>query len=164
MIGERNATVVTRPATAADVPAISACARAAYEKYLPRMDREPAPMIADFAAHVAAGEVHVLVEDGALLGYIVAMARADCWFVDNVAVAPEHQGRSLGRRLMDLAEAAARERGLGEVRLYTNVVMTENIGFYGRLGFVETERVREHGFDRVYMAKRLEQTDERETS
>lgn len=149
-------TVVLRPATAADVPAISACARAAYEKYLPRMDRDPAPMVADFAAHVAASQVHVLIEDGGLLGYIVAMARANCWFVDNVALAPEHQGRGLGRRLMDLAEAAARQHGLPEVRLYTNVVMTENIGFYGRLGFIETGRVREHGFDRVYMAKRLD--------
>ena len=156
MSGEGRDNTVARPATAADVPAIAACARAAYEKYLPRMDREPAPMIADFAAHVAAGEVHVLIGDDVLLGYIVAMARTDCWFVDNVALAPGHQGRGLGRRLMDLADAAARARGLPEVRLYTNVVMTENIGFYSRLGFMETGRVREHGFDRVYMAKRLD--------
>ncbi len=147
---------VLRPAVAADVPAIAACARAAYEKYLPRMDREPAPMIADFAAHVRAGEVHVLTEGDDLLGYMVAMPRADCFFVDNVALFPAHQGRGLGRLLMDFAADSARRLDLPEVRLYTNVAMTENVAFYERLGFVETGRIREDGFDRIYMAKRIE--------
>lgn len=39
--------------------------------------------------------------------------------------------------------------------LYTNVVMTENIRWYEKLGFVETKRVREQGFSRVYMQKVL---------
>ena len=40
------------PARADQVPAIRACAEAAYAVYVPRIGREPAPMTADFAAVV----------------------------------------------------------------------------------------------------------------
>ena len=150
---------VIRPATAKDVAAIRAVAHAAYALYLPRMDRKPAPMVADFAAHVARGEVHVVDSQGQVLGYIVMMpgknTEAGCLFVENVAVHPGHQGRGLGRCLIAFAEERARRLDLAEVSLYTNVVMTENLEFYSRLGFAETRRVREHGFNRVYMAKRI---------
>jgi hypothetical protein len=33
--------------------------------------------------------------------------------------------------------------------------MARNIALYLRLGYVEADRVEEHGFRRVYMAKRL---------
>jgi len=144
-----------RPATADDVAAIAACAEAAYAKYVPRIGKKPAPMVADFAAHVAAGEAHVLETGGRLAGYIVMMVRPDEVFVDNVAVDPAWQGRGLGGRLMAFAEATARNAGLPRLRLYTNVTMTENVAFYGYLGFVETGRRREQGFDRIYMEKAL---------
>jgi hypothetical protein len=33
--------------------------------------------------------------------------------------------------------------------------MTENIALYTRIGFVETHRISEKGYDRVYMTKQL---------
>ena len=56
---------------------------------------------------------------------------------------------------MAFAEETARRGGLPSIRLYTNVKMTENIPFYEDLGFVETTRRREDGFDRIYFEKRL---------
>ena len=53
------------------------------------------------------------------------------------------------------AEATARQRGLPILRLYTNVRMTENMPFYRGLGFIETGRRHEDGFDRVYFEKEL---------
>jgi hypothetical protein len=53
------------------------------------------------------------------------------------------------------AETEARRRGYAEIRLYTHVLMTENLALYARLGFHETGRVSEKGHDRIYMAKRL---------
>ena len=43
-----------RPATAADLPAIREVVTAAYARYLSRMDRPPAPMLADYGAAVQA--------------------------------------------------------------------------------------------------------------
>jgi GNAT superfamily N-acetyltransferase len=75
--------------------------------------------------------------------------------LDNVAFDPVVQGKGYGRALIAFAEAEARRHGHKELRLYTHVLMTENLTLYGRLGFRETGRVREKGYDRVYMAKAL---------
>ncbi|MGH9174573.1 MAG: GNAT family N-acetyltransferase, partial [Vicinamibacterales bacterium] len=74
-------------------------------------------------------------------------------FVENVAVHPRHQGAGLGRRLMQFAEDRARAEHLSEIRLYTHERMTENITYYGKLGFDETDRRTEDGYQRVYMRK-----------
>jgi ribosomal protein S18 acetylase RimI-like enzyme len=144
-----------RPAVAEQAEAVADLARAAYAKYVPRIGRAPAPMVADFPAAIAAGEIHVLLAGRALVGFIVFRNGPDHLFVENIAVHPDWQHRGFGRRLMVFAEATAVARGLPALRLYTNVKMTENMPFYGGLGFVETERRHEEGFDRVYMEKRL---------
>ena len=138
-----------------DAPAIAAIAVAAYRIYVTRIGREPAPMVADFPAQIAAGEVHVLEAERGLQGFIVLRAAADHLFVENVAVRPARQGKGDGRRLMAFAEATARRLDLPAIRLYTNVKMTENLPFYERLGFAEVERRREDGFDRVYFRRSL---------
>ena len=48
-----------RPAREDDLAAVRATARAAYAGYVPRIGREPAPMVADFAAALAAGRLWV---------------------------------------------------------------------------------------------------------
>src|SRR5437660_5126346 len=101
-----------RRATADDAARIGAIARAAYAKYAPRIGREPAPMVADFAGHIAADHV-VVVETAAAAaveGYMVAWAETDAYFVDNIAVDPARQGRGLGRKLMAHAANEAKRR------------------------------------------------------
>ena len=151
--GRPPKTVAMRPAAAGDVAGILSCVRAAYGIYVERIGKKPAPMLADYAALTAAGQVHVLELEGRLAGVIVLFPRADHLFVENVAVDPAFHGHGLGRRLMDFAEAAARAQGLPAIRLYTNVHMTENFPFYDRLGYVVTGRVHEDGYDRVFFEK-----------
>ncbi len=147
--------VSIRPAAAGDVAGIRDCVRAAYRIYVERIGKDPAPMLADYAALTAAGRVHVLELEGRLAGVIVLFPRADHLFVENVAVDPAFQDHCLGRRLMDFAESAARAQSLPAIRLYTNVHMTENFPFYDRLGYVVTGRVHEDGYDRVYFEKAI---------
>ena len=144
-----------RPATDADVPALEVCARAAYARYVPRIGREPAPMAADFGAAVAGGRVRVLVEDGVVAGYVVARPAGRVTALESVAVLPDRAGRGLGRALIASVEAEARRLGHEAVELYTNAAMAENLALYPRLGYVETGRRREDGFDRVYFRKAL---------
>jgi len=40
---------------------------------------------------------------------------------------------------------------LAAIRLYTNAAMTENLSMYAHMGFVETHRAIEKGFNRVYL-------------
>ena len=101
-----------RRARGEDAARIGAIARAAYIKYVPRIGREPAPMLADFAAEIAAGHVMVIGTAGAVDGYMVAWPERDAYFIDNIAVDPAQQGNGLGRQLMDHAVREARRRRL----------------------------------------------------
>jgi ribosomal protein S18 acetylase RimI-like enzyme len=144
-----------RPAEPEESGAVGDLVRASYSKYVERIGREPAPMLEDYAALIRAGKVWVLAEGGQVLGVLVMRPAEDHVFVDNVAVAPGHQGRGLGRELMAFAEARAKRDGLPEVRLYTNEHMHENLAVYARLGFEETGRHLDGGYQRVFMRKRL---------
>ena len=145
-----------RPARPEDAPSVTALVRAAYARWVPRLGREPAPMTEDDPGLIAAGAVSLLEEAGQLLGVLVLIPEADALLIENVAIAPDAQGRGLGGLLLAEAERVAREIGRRRVRLYTNAAMTENIGFYARRGFVETRRATEHGLHRVYMEKPLD--------
>ena len=144
-----------RLATQDDIAQIVRLVNAAYAKYLDRMEKPPAPMLADYATLIASGEVYVLESGAEIAGLLVIEARDQTLFIENVAVDPAFQRQGLGRRLMAFAEQHARERGLREVRLYTNEVMVENLAFYQRLGFVEVERRVDDGYHRVFMRKSL---------
>jgi ribosomal protein S18 acetylase RimI-like enzyme len=96
-----------------------------------------------------------LASDSAIVGILVLEQAPDGLLLDNIAVAPGQQGKGHGRRLLEFAEAEAMRRGWNQIHLYTNALMTENIALYRRIGYTETARVTEKGFDRVYMTKRL---------
>lgn len=138
-----------------DVPAIKRIVLAAYEKYIPRIGKPPAPMTDDYHGHVASGNVWVLELDGELLGLVVLVPKPTYMLIDNVAVLPERQHSGLGRMLLAFAEAKARECGYLEVQLYTNELMHENLDWYARLGYQETSRMFDSGFRRVFMKKHL---------
>jgi N-acetylglutamate synthase-like GNAT family acetyltransferase len=112
-------------------------------------------MDADYAALVERGLVTVAEVDGELAGALVLIPAADHLLVENVVVSPVHQGRGVGGMLMRLAEERAEALDVGELRLYTHRLMTENQVWYTRLGYEETGREQQDGFDRVFYRKRL---------
>jgi GNAT superfamily N-acetyltransferase len=146
---------VIRQAGKADVSAMIAIATAAYVIYVPRIGKEPAPMLADFAIHVARGEAYVLEDNGEVVAYIVTFEKDGGQFIENVAVRPSRHGQGHGKCLLGFAEDQARQGNRPRLFLYTNALMTENLDFYPRLGYVETHRIQENGFDRVYFEKDL---------
>jgi len=148
--------VSIRVAERADVDAVSSCVQAAYAIYVERIGRPPAPMSADYEALIAAREVWVACENETVVGVLVLRARQNGLILENVAVSPARQGRGIGRTLIGFAERHASELGLPAVELYTNERMTENLGLYPALGYVETGRRREAGFSRVFFRKQLD--------
>lgn len=138
------------------MPAITALVGAAYSIYVPRIGRTPAPVGADYATLVEAGDVWVGSVGEQTVGVLVIRARAGVLELENVAVDPAHQGRGHGRALIAFAERQAHALGLAAVELYTNEAMVENLELYPRLGFVETERRVEDGYRRVFFRKSLD--------
>lgn len=145
-----------READAGDAAAIRDLTRAAYARWVPVIGREPLPMVADYDAALRAHRFDLLCDrDGALLALIETVRAPDHLLVENVAVAPAHQGRGLGRRLMAHAEVLAEAAGLAELRLYTNGAFAANIRLYLSLGYAITREEPFRGGTTVHMAKRL---------
>ena len=146
---------VLRRAGADDAAGIAACVRAAYSPYIERIGQAPGPMLDDYDQVVRDHRVHVIEEDGVILGALVLIEKGEGLLFDNIAVQPARQGEGIGRRLMEHAESEARRLGYGHLDLYTHERMTENIAMYERIGYMEVDRRTERGFARVYMRKRL---------
>jgi ribosomal protein S18 acetylase RimI-like enzyme len=144
-----------RPAVPGEANALRDVVHAAYAHYITRIGKPPGPMLDDYTARIFNGQAWVLEDAGRIIGVLVLEETADSFLLDNIAVRPECQGAGHGRALMAFAEVEARRRGWHEIRLYTHVLMTENQALYRRLGYVETGRVTEKGFDRVYMRRTL---------
>lgn len=146
---------VIRKASREERADVETIVREAYARYAGRIGKPAGPVFADYARLIDEGRVWVLAEAGAVLGILVLVLAPDGALLDNVAVSPTAQGRGLGRALIDHAELKARAAGFDAIALYTNAVMTENLAKYARLGYVETHRATEDGYDRVHMRKPL---------
>ena len=144
-----------RRAGPADAEAIAALTRAAYEKWIPVIGRAPKPMTADYDAAIREHLIDLLLEDGRLVALIECIREPDHLLIENLAVAPEAQGRGHGRFLMGHVEELARGLGFAQIRLYTNTLFAENIAFYAKLGYrVDVETPFKGGFI-VHMSRKI---------
>jgi ribosomal protein S18 acetylase RimI-like enzyme len=145
-----------RRAVAEDLSAVERIVVDAFTPYIPRAGRKPAVMSNDYAALIAAGAVFVRTAapgEAAVAGLVVLRDEPDVLYIDTLAVDPAAHGKGHGRALLEFAAEEARRRGFPALRLCTNVVMTENIAFYSHLGWEETHRGTEAGFQRVFYRK-----------
>ncbi|RWM16875.1 MAG: GNAT family N-acetyltransferase [Mesorhizobium sp.] len=144
-----------RAAEAADAAAIRDIVRPAYAKWVPVIGREPLPMRADYDKAVADHPFDLAVSRDRIVGMLEAMLADDHLWIENVCVAPEAQGKGIGRLLLQRAEGKAREAGRHELRLLTNGAFEANVSLYKRQGYsVDREEPFMNGTT-VYMSKRI---------
>lgn len=151
--------VTIRRAGRQDAAAVRDLMTAAYAHYVERIGRRPAPMDEDYSRVLQDADAWVAEDAGRVVGAVVTYRQAGHLQLDSIAVEPRRQGEGLGCRLLRLAEEHARRCGLGQVRLYTNEAMTENLDFYARAGYREIGRGEQDGFRRVFFVKELPAAD-----
>ncbi|HVO04495.1 MAG TPA: GNAT family N-acetyltransferase [Candidatus Cybelea sp.] len=144
-----------RRAEPADAGAVAALTREAYAKWVPVIGRLPKPMAADYDRAVRDHLIELLKADGELVALVECIREPDHLLIENLAVAPAHQGKGHGHRLMARVEALARELGLGEIRLYTNKLFQENVAFYRKLGYRIDGESSFQGGTIVHMSRRI---------
>ncbi len=144
-----------RAAAPGDLARVREIAQAAYLPYVAAIGKKPAPMVADFASQIGDNQVWVFSDEETVLGYVVAYPSGDAMHLENIAVDPAFHGRGVGSALVTFVEEAARRQGLKAVELYTNIKMAGNLSWYPAIGYFETGRAREDGFDRVFFRKDL---------
>jgi ribosomal protein S18 acetylase RimI-like enzyme len=133
-----------REATAQEHAEAGRVTAAAYQGLV----RDPSYLerIADVAERAPRTEVLVAVEDGVIVGSLTlelsrrVNARDDPLeahraHIRMLGVAPGHQGRGIGTRLMHEAEARARGAGKTEITLHTTEQMVTARAMYDRLGY-----------------------------
>ena len=144
-----------RKAAISDSEAIQKCVEAAYQHYTRRIGKPPGPMFDDYSEVIQNHSVFVAEAGKDIAAVLVLIQTTSGVLLDNVAVHPDQQGKGLGKRLINLAEAEAAARGFKKLDLYTHECMNENIELYKSLGYMETERKEVQGYHRVYMQKNL---------
>ena len=144
-----------RIAVADDRQAILECVDDAYGMYIDRIGKKPAPMLADYVDLISKSLVHVATDKGQIQGLIVLLLKEKYLLIENVAVHNLFQGQGIGRRVIEFAFVSDEVADLHEVRLYTNELMSENLLYYAKFGFIELNRSTENGYRRVHMSKSL---------
>ena len=153
-----NPKIDIKPATINDLHAIKSCAEAAYQIYVHRIGRKPAPMVADFEDTITKQMTFVARLEHTpsnIAGFVVFYERGDHIHLENIAVDPKAQGNGVGRALISFVEQSAQAARCKAIELYTNEKMTENLTLYPKLGYEEIERRQEDGFNRVYFRKEI---------
>ena len=153
--------VEIRSAVLADAASIRALTRTAYAKWVALIGREPLPMQADYERAVSEHTIDLLIVDGVLAGLVETILRPDHTWIENVAVAPEQQGRGFGRLLLAHAERRAIHAGRPEIRLLTNQAFAANLELYARRGYTVNRTEPFRGGTTVHMSKRIEPLDAR---
>lgn len=94
----------------------------------------------------------LLADDGArVIGTVMAGYEGHRGWINYLAVDPALQGRGLGRRLMNWAEARLLERGCPKINLQVRQGNEAALAFYAALGYAD-DKV-------VSLGKRLEHDD-----
>lgn len=97
--------------------------------------------------------------NGAVIGYVTTRLNqaSGMGWIPNLAVDPAHQGRGLGRRLLERAIRFLRESGMAVAKIETLEQNPAGRKLYPRLGFTEVAR-------QIHYAMRLDATgNERES-
>jgi N-acetylglutamate synthase-like GNAT family acetyltransferase len=122
-----------RAATTADVPEMAALVNTAYGHYVELIGMLPRPMADDYTQVIANQRVTIAESYGNIVGVIVITTGDEGFLIDNVAVAPAHRGKGLGKALLEFAEAEALSAGFDSIHLYTHEKMTENLAIYSTI-------------------------------
>ena len=142
-----------------DSQRLSEIAQLAYAKYVPLMGKKPAPMLSCYKTHLREDVVFVAVKRSTktLLGFAIICIKHQEYWLENIAVDPHVSGQGIGRQLLATSEQYI-SKFTQHYHLFTNVIMTENIRWYKRLGFKEIKRSNEEGYERVYFKKHVYST------
>ena len=124
-----------RRAVTADLPAMQSVSARAYDEYERRLGYTPAQACVDCGPWIARHAAWVGEHDSEVMAVLLAEPEGHHLRVFSAVVDPVWQGEGNGTALLDFAAGLAKDAGLAEVRLTTNVKMDRNLAMYAHCGF-----------------------------
>ena len=146
------ATILMNPPLSAS--RLQEIARQAYQQYVVAIGKEPAPMVADYQAHIDEDIIFTIEEADEVIGFAIIIEKADGFWLETIAVADGYRGQGYGTKLLAHSEAYLRAHA-SSYQLYTNEKMTQNKDWYLRLGFTITAIKSDEGYRRIFFKKEL---------
>ena len=137
-----------------DAKQLSGIAIRAYQQYVEAIGKPPAPMTADYQYHLDNDIIVTAKQDDIIIGFAIIIEKKDGFWLETIAIHPDHSGQGIGTSLMSSIEAHLRPK-TDHYQLYTNEVMIRAQSWYKQLGFRETSRHNASGFMRIYYQKSL---------
>jgi GNAT superfamily N-acetyltransferase len=133
--------IAIRPAALADSPCLALlCGQLGYPASPPQVHQRLAAILNDparavFVATSSSGEVVGWIQVS-----IVRLLMADAYVeVDGLVVDESHRRAGVGQALMVCAESWARQHGLQDVCLHSNIIRQEAHRFYEHLGYASAK-------------------------
>jgi GNAT superfamily N-acetyltransferase len=133
--------ITIRPARPSDGVDLQAIERLAGEQFrtvgMDEIADDSPPPLDVLAAYAADGRSWVALDGDAdaAVGYAIVDVVDDCAHVEQVSVRPDHQGKGVGRALLDRVRTWAASSGLAGVTLTTFAAVPWNGPLYEHLGF-----------------------------
>ena len=144
--------MIFRKANSKDKDTIKQIALRAYQKYIERMGKEPAPMRPNIQKNDI---VFVCEKENKIIAFAILVIKDGNIFLENLAVEPLLQQKNVGTAFISFIENYLIKEKFDFYQLYTNEKMIENILWYQKIGFKKIREVTEKGFNRVYFQKQL---------
>lgn len=148
-------TITIRLAATTDTPEVTDCVCQAFIHYIPRIGKQPGPMLDDYHALIEGKLVYVACQQSEIVGVLVLLETDEGFCIETIAVRPAAQGFGIGSALLAYAEKLAKQSGYVSIYLSTHRLMTESQSVYAHLGYVEFDQRIVNGYDRIFVRKPL---------
>lgn len=112
-------------------------------------------MQVDYSEAILKHRFDLLVVETQVVALIETELRSEDLLIENVAVAPDQQGKGYGRWLLAHAAQLATASGRKAIRLYTNAEFASNLRLYSSLGYQQEREEQINGGIAVHMVKSL---------
>lgn len=147
--------VKIRRAVAQDTSAVTDCVCQAFIHYIPRIGKQPGPMLDNYQLLIDQSVVYAAYASTGIVGVLVLTETDEGFCLETIATHPRIQGQGIGGRLLSFAEDQARQAGHTSIYLSTHKLMHESQAIYRHLGYVEFDRRIVNGYDRIFVRKQL---------
>lgn len=146
---------IIRPAELQDMGSVMDCIKKSFEPYISILRQIPNALNADLKKIIDSQNLFVATIDDKIVGTIEIIINHESINLEKLSVLPYFRGKGIGKKLISYAEFLAKENRIKKIKLFTNERLIDNIRYFKKNGFSETDKKVENGFKRVYFEKNI---------